>query len=51
LARIYDARGDLDAAALQYADYIAMRRDADPELRPELEAAQARLEEIVRARG
>lgn len=51
LAQIYDERGDLDAAALKYSDFVAMRRDADPNLQPEVEAARSRLEQIVSERG
>ncbi|MDP2470848.1 MAG: tetratricopeptide repeat protein [Candidatus Palauibacterales bacterium] len=51
LARLYDERGDLENAALHYAQFVEMWEDADPMLQPRVEAARARLQEIVRERG
>ena len=45
-ARIAELRGDPAAAALHYARAIALWKDADPELRPLLAQAEARLQEI-----
>jgi tetratricopeptide (TPR) repeat protein len=51
LATLYDERGDLDNAARYYAMLAELWAEADPVLQPRVRAAQARLEEIVRARG
>jgi tetratricopeptide (TPR) repeat protein len=51
LGRLYDERGDLENAALHYAQFVDLWEDADPELQPRVESARARLEEIVRERG
>ena len=51
LGQLHDDRGDLENAALHYAAFIALWKDADPELQPRVRKAQVRLEEIVRERG
>jgi len=51
LGRLYDAKGDTENAAIWYARFVDLWADADPELQPRVEAARARLEEIVRERG
>jgi tetratricopeptide (TPR) repeat protein len=51
LGQLYDEQGDLEKAALWYARFVDLWGDADPELQPRVEAARARLEEIVRERG
>ncbi len=51
LAQLYDQKGDLENAALHYAAFIELWQDADSELQPRVQAAQARLEEIVKERG
>ncbi len=51
LGQLYDEAGDLENAALYYAKFTELWADADEELQPRVRAAQARLEEIVRARG
>jgi len=51
LAGLYDDAGDLDRAAKYYARFVELWSDADDELQPRVRAAQARLEEILRARG
>jgi tetratricopeptide (TPR) repeat protein len=51
LARMLDEDGELDAAIIYYARFTELWADADPELQPRVEAAHARLEEIVRERG
>jgi len=51
LGRLYDERGDLENAALHYAQFVDLWEDADPELQPRVAAARARLEGIVRERG
>jgi tetratricopeptide (TPR) repeat protein len=51
LARLYDEKGDLEKAALHYAQFVDLWEDADPLLQPRVDAARARLEEIVRERG
>jgi len=51
LARLYDELGDLEQAAGYYGRFVELWTDADPDLQPRVEAARARLEEIVRERG
>ena len=51
LGQLYDARGDLENAALHYARFVDLWEDADPVLRPRVETARARLQDIVRKRG
>jgi tetratricopeptide (TPR) repeat protein len=51
LGQMYDARGDLENAALHYAQFVELWADADAPLQPRVEAARARLNEIVRKRG
>jgi tetratricopeptide (TPR) repeat protein len=51
LAQLYDEQGDLENAALYYARFVELWADADAELQPRVEAARARLEEIIRERG
>ena len=51
LARLHDEGGDLDEAAKYYAALVGLWADADQELQPRVEAAQARLEEILQEIG
>ena len=51
LGALHDEAGDLEQAALYYARFVELWEEADPELQPRVEAARARLEEIVRERG
>ncbi len=51
LAESYDERGDLEQAAGYYGRFVELWADADPDLQPRVEAARARLDEIVRERG
>ena len=51
LGQLYDSQGDLENAALYYARFVELWADADAELQPRVEAARARLEEIIRERG
>ncbi len=51
LGQLYDDSGDLENAAKYYARFVELWAEADEELQPRVRAAQARLEEIVRARG
>ena len=51
LAEMYDERGDLEQAAGYYGRFIDLWVDADAELQPRVQAAQDRLEAIVRERG
>ncbi|MDP2470528.1 MAG: tetratricopeptide repeat protein [Candidatus Palauibacterales bacterium] len=51
LGQLYDEQGDLENAAVYYARFVELWEDADPELRPRVEAARGRLQEIVRERG
>ena len=51
LGQLYDEKGDLDRAAGYYGRFVELWADADPDLQPRVEAARARMEEIVRERG
>lgn len=51
LAERYDQKGDLERAAGYYGRFIALWEEADPDLQPRVEAARARLDDIVRERG
>ncbi|MEJ2483110.1 MAG: tetratricopeptide repeat protein, partial [Gemmatimonadota bacterium] len=51
LGRMHDEEGDPEKAAIYYAQFVELWKDADPELQPRVRAAQTRLEEIVRERG
>ena len=51
LGQLYDEMGDLEQAAGYYGAFVELWAEADPELQPRVQAAQARLEEIVRERG
>ncbi len=51
LGQLYDEQGDLESAALYYARFVELWADADAELQPRVEAARARLAEIIRERG
>ncbi|HEX4386605.1 MAG TPA: hypothetical protein VH083_26810, partial [Myxococcales bacterium] len=46
LGLIYDSLGDKDRAIFHYARFVSMWSNADPELRPEVERAQARLAQL-----
>jgi tetratricopeptide (TPR) repeat protein len=50
-AQLYDEAGDLENAAVYYARFVELWAEADAELQPRVEAARARLEEIIRERG
>ena len=50
-ARLADSLGDTEKAALYYAQFVELWADADAELQPQVEAAQSRLEAILRERG
>jgi tetratricopeptide (TPR) repeat protein len=45
-ARIYDSLGETDRAILAYERFTAMWKECDPEQRPEVLRAQARLQEL-----
>lgn len=51
VARLYDETGDPENAALYYARFMDLWENADPQLQPRVEAARARLAEIVKERG
>jgi tetratricopeptide (TPR) repeat protein len=51
LGELHDEAGNLEKAAEYYARFVEMWATADEELQPQVRAAQARLEEIVRERG
>ncbi len=51
LAQLYDEKGDLENAARYYAQFVELWAEADEALQPRVQAAQARLEEIVAERG
>ncbi|HEX4386548.1 MAG TPA: protein kinase [Myxococcales bacterium] len=47
MARVYDSLGEKREAIEHYQRFVAMWHDCDPEERPELERAQARLAELL----
>ena len=51
LGQLYDEQGDLENAAVYYAQFVDLWSEADPDVQPRVEAARARLREIVRERG
>ena len=51
VAQLYDELGDTENAAVYYAQFVDVWAEADPEFQPRVEAARARLAEIVRERG
>jgi len=51
LGQLYDEAGDPENAAVYYAQFVDLWDNADAELQPRVQAARARLEEIVRERG
>jgi tetratricopeptide (TPR) repeat protein len=51
LGQLHDERGDTERAAVYYAQFTDLWSEADPSVQPRVEAARARLEEIVRERG
>jgi tetratricopeptide (TPR) repeat protein len=51
LGELHDEQGDLEAAAVYYAQFIDLWSEADPDVRPRVEAARSRLQDIVRERG
>jgi tetratricopeptide (TPR) repeat protein len=51
LAQIYDYRGDWPGALDHYRRFVDLWRGSDPELRPQVAEAQARIAELERGRG
>jgi tetratricopeptide (TPR) repeat protein len=51
LAALYEETGDPEAAARNYARFLELWQDADPELQPRVRDARARLQRIVGQRG
>jgi tetratricopeptide (TPR) repeat protein len=51
LGQLYDERGDWERAAEYYGTFVELWKHADTELRPRVEAAQARLDELFAAQG
>jgi tetratricopeptide (TPR) repeat protein len=51
LGQLFDEAGEPEKAAVYYARLVELWKDADPELQPRVQAAQDRLEAIVRERG
>ncbi len=50
-ARLLDDRGDREEAVHHYREFVKLWGDADPELQPQVEAARARLGEILAKTG
>ena len=46
IAKAYDAKGDSEQAAALYRDFVALWKNAEPELQPRVAAARARLREL-----
>jgi tetratricopeptide (TPR) repeat protein len=51
LGQLYDERGDHESAMRNYAKFVDLWREADPEAQPRVRAAQTRLEEILAEQG
>ena len=51
LGQLYDEQGDLESASKYYAMFVELWAEADQDLQRRVQAAQARLEEIVAERG
>jgi tetratricopeptide (TPR) repeat protein len=51
LGQLHDEAGDSEQATIYYARFVELWNEADPELQPRVEAARARLAEILRERG
>jgi tetratricopeptide (TPR) repeat protein len=51
LGELYEAKGDLNKAAENYARFIELWEKADPELQPEVKEARARLAAIKQKQG
>jgi tetratricopeptide (TPR) repeat protein len=51
LGQLHDEQGDLENAAVYYAQFVDLWSEADPDVQPRVEAARSRLQEIVRERG
>ena len=51
LGELYDGQGDLENAAVYYAQFVDLWSEADPDVQPRVETARARLQDIVRERG
>ena len=51
LGKAYEQLGEPEKALASYAEFIEAWQNADPELQPVIDDAQARMEAIVRARG
>lgn len=51
LGQLYEQQGDLENAAKYHAMFVELWEDGDEVLQPRIEAAQARLQEIVERRG
>ena len=51
LGQLYDEKGDYENASRNYAGFVELWREADPELQPRVETAQKRLEQIIAEGG
>jgi len=51
LGQLHDEQGDPQKAAVYYAQFVDLWANADADVQPRVEAARARLQEIVRERG
>lgn len=51
LGQLHDEAGDAEKATLYYAQFVELWAEADPELQPRVEAARARLNELLKERG
>jgi tetratricopeptide (TPR) repeat protein len=51
LGHLYDERGNREKAAENYARFVELWADAEPELQPRVRAARERLDEISAERG
>ena len=51
LGQLHDAQGDTERAAVYYAQFVDLWSEADSDVQPRVEAARARMNDIVRERG
>lgn len=51
LGRLWEAKGDRAKAAAHYAKFVALWRNADPELQPRVQAARQRVAQLMAARA
>ncbi len=51
LGELYEAKGDVKQAIQRYTDFITLWKDADPALQPAVQAARARVQQLLAKAG